>query len=496
MRLTVKITFAILLGVALIFSAYSYFSIQREREQLKKNLSRESRHVGESLRYIVSELWQQRGETTAIAFLAKANSDYDQALVRWVWIEGDEISAKHTPRVPTEQLGELLNEETVSLLAESGGGGDFLLTYLPLITADGRIGAIELSESMDELHDYVQESLQRSAMVVGASVISGLLFMGALGSLWVDRPMRRLKAQAERIGTGDFSPSDELSGSGEIADLSATIEQMRRQLELARIAEQEANDEKIDALEKLQHTEKLATLGQLSAGIAHELGTPLNVIAGRAKLIRRDGMEIADITRSATIIGEQADRMTGIIQQLLSFARRSKTQKQQVDLNSLINNIQPLLNPTAHEHNVTFSLNPATDPLFVDIDPGQVQQVLLNLTLNGIQAMTTGGTLTITGKKAPEVEIPTRISPKKTAWVALEVTDQGGGIAADALEKIFEPFFTTKDIGQGTGLGLSIAYGIIEEHGGWIDVCSTLGASSSFTIYLPETKLECHNHES
>ncbi len=496
MRLTVKITLAVLLGVALVFSAYSYFSIQREREQLKKNLSREARHVGESLRYIVSELWQQRGETVAINFLAKANKDYEQALVRWVWIEGDDILSKHAPRVPTEQLGELLNEETVSLLAESDGGSDFLLTYLPLITEGGRIGAIELSESMDELHDYVQESLRRSAMVVGASVISGLLFMGALGSIWVDRPMRRLKAQAERIGTGDFSPSDDLSGSGEIADLSATIEQMRSQLELARTAEQVANNEKIAALEKLQHTEKLATLGQLSAGIAHELGTPLNVIAGRAKLIRSDGMEVADISRSASIIGEQADRMTGIIQQLLSFARRSKTQKQQIDLNSLLNNVQPLLNPTAHEHNVTFTLNPAHEPLFVDIDPGQVQQVLLNLTLNGIQAMTAGGILNLTCKNTSEVDIPARITTKKTDWACLEVSDQGEGIDPDTLEKIFEPFFTTKAIGQGTGLGLSIAYGIIEEHGGWIDVCSTVGDGSNFTFYLPETKLESHNNES
>ncbi len=496
MRLTVKITLAVLLGVALVFSTYSYFSIQREREQLKKNLSREARHVGESLRYIVSELWQQRGETVAFNFLAKANKDYEQALVRWVWIEGDEILPNHTPRVPTEQLGELLNEETVSLLAESDDGGDFLLTYLPLITEDGRVGALELSESMDELHDYVQESLRRSAIVVGASVISGLLFMGALGSIWVDRPMRRLKAQAERIGTGDFSPSDNLSGSGEIADLSATIEQMRSQLELARTAEQVANNEKIAALEKLQHTEKLATLGQLSAGIAHELGTPLNVIAGRAKLIRSDGMEVADISRSASIIGEQADRMTGIIQQLLSFARRSKTQKQQIDLNSLINNIQPLLNPTAHEHNVTFVINPADTPLFVNIDPGQVQQVLLNLTLNGIQAMTAGGILNITCKKISKVEIPTRITTKKTDWACLEVSDQGEGIDPETLEKVFEPFFTTKAIGQGTGLGLSIAYGIIEEHGGWIDVCSTIGKGSKFTLYLPETKQESPNNES
>jgi HAMP domain-containing protein len=268
MRLTIKISIAVILGIALIFSTYSYFSIQREREQLKKNLSREARHIGESLRFLVDELWQQRGEDVAIAFLKKANQDYKHTLVRWVWLDSD-VLPEYQPRVPVDQLEGLFNEETVALLAGSPDGQDFLLTYLPLITVNGRIGAIELSESMNEMHDYVQESLRRSAIVVGVSIVSGLLFMGVLGSFWIGRPMRRLHAQAERIGTGDLTTSVNLSGTDEFAGLSATIEKMRSQLAEAREAEQLANDEKYAALEKLRHTERLATLGQLSAGIAH-----------------------------------------------------------------------------------------------------------------------------------------------------------------------------------------------------------------------------------
>ena len=141
MRLTIKITFAVLLGIALIFSTYSYFSIQREREQLKKNLSREARHIGESLRFLVAELWHQRGEEIAISFLKKANQDYKHTLVRWVWLDGD-VPPEYQPRVPVEQLEGLFNEETVALLAGSPDGQDFLLTYLPLITASGRVGRL------------------------------------------------------------------------------------------------------------------------------------------------------------------------------------------------------------------------------------------------------------------------------------------------------------------------------------------------------------------
>jgi signal transduction histidine kinase len=340
---------------------------------------------------------------------------------------------------------------------------------------------------MDEMHDYVQESLRRSTIVVGASIVSGLLFMGALGSIWIDRPMQKLRAQAERIGTGDLSTSVNLSGSGELSELSSTIERMRGQLAEAREAEQVANNEKIEALEKLRHTERLATLGQLSAGIAHELGTPLNVISGRSKMICSAGMKPDDIFRSAGIIGEQAERMTEIMRQLLSFARRGQAKKQAVDLNVVLPAIQSLLEPTAREQGVELLVNEAERPLPVFADPGQLQQVALNLTLNGIQAISSGGTVSLTSVITSNIEPPENIKSMNTSWVCLQVKDQGRGMDSETLEKIFDPFFTTKDIGQGTGLGLSIAHGIIEEHGGWIAVSSTPGEGSCFSIYLPET---------
>jgi signal transduction histidine kinase len=484
MRLTIKITLAVLLGVALIFSIYSYYSIQREREQLKKSLSRESRHLGESLRVMVTEIWQQRGEQEALAFLIRANQVHSEVLVRWVWVEED-VPAKFQPRVPIDQLDDLFEEETVALLAGSEEGRDFLLTYLPLLIDEERIGAIELSESMDEMHDYVEESLRRSALVVAAMVISSLLLMGVLGSFWIRKPIHRLRAQAERIGTGDFSTSLNLSGRDELADLANTIERMRDQLAQAREAEQAANAEKIEALEKLRHTERLATLGKLSAGMAHELGTPLNVISGRAKMIGSADLAAEDITRSANIIGEQAERMTGIMRQLLSFARRDEARKQLVDLNAVLRSVLPLLEPTAREKQVVLQLFEAAHPLTVSADPGQLQQVLLNLALNGIQAMPNGGDLVLKCAPATDPKVPETIAGNHSSWCSLLVCDQGQGIEAEHLSHIFDPFFTTKDVGQGTGLGLSIAYGIIEEHGGWIDVSSSPGAGSVFNAYLP-----------
>ncbi len=484
MRLTIKITFAILLGVALIFSVHSYYSIQRERAQLKKNLSRESRHIGESLRAIVTELWQQRGEEVAISFLGRANQGYTQTLVRWVWID-ENAEKKYKPQLPIDRLEELHDEVTVALIAGTDDGRDFLLTYVPLMIPDGRLGAIELSESMDELHDYVEGSLRRSAYIIIGCVASGLLLMGVLGSIWVGRPMRKLRAQAERIGTGDFTTSVNLSGRDELAELSSTIERMRGQLAEARQAELEANAAKIAALEKLRHTERLATLGQLSAGMAHELGTPLNVIAGRAKLIGRGDLGTEDVSRSARIIGEQAERMTAIMRQLLSFARRGESRKQPVDLNPVVRAVEPLLDPTAHKLKVEMKICESEQPLRAEVDPAQIQQVLLNLCLNGIQAMPDGGCLELHCREATQVVPPENIKNRSERWACLEVVDQGIGMDEATRKQIFDPFFTTKDVGQGTGLGLSIAYGIIEEHGGWISVSSDPGKGSRFQVYLP-----------
>jgi signal transduction histidine kinase len=484
MRLTLKITIAVLLSVALLFSLHSYLSIRRERIQMQERLSRDALQLGQSLRIMVTDIWHTGGERAVIGFLETANLVSGPLRVRWVWLE-DQVSSRFLPRAPQQQLAPVRRGENLSLLVEARDGHDFLITYLPVKAGPNRLGAIELSESLDELHGYIRESLRRSALLLAATVGSGLLLMLILGSFWVNRPLRKLTEAAQRIGTGDFSTAVTVSGRDELAELSDTIDRMRGQLAEARAAQQAANDAKLEALEKLRHTERLATLGRLSAGMAHELGTPLNVIAGRAQLIARQDIPAEDIRRSAHIIGEQTERMTAIMRQLLDFARRGQARKQPVELDGLIRGVVDLLAPTARKQSVEIKWQPAEKPPKVDADPGQLQQVLLNLAMNGIQAMPNGGRLDLRLVQVEQAVRPGDDAAEPGKWCRLQVEDQGQGIAAEDLPHIFDPFFTTKEVGQGTGLGLSIAYGIVEEHGGWIDVASTPGRGSLFSIYLP-----------
>jgi signal transduction histidine kinase len=178
--------------------------------------------------------------------------------------------------------------------------------------------------------------------------------------------------------------------------------------------------------------------------------------------------------------------MTAIMRQLLDFARRGQARKQPVELSGLIKGTLDLLAPTARNQGIDLHWEAVEGSLTVNADPGQLQQVLLNLAMNGIQSMPEGGRLSLQLKKDCVSSPPEGRAAENGSWCCIRVEDQGVGIAPENLSHIFDPFYTTKDVGRGTGLGLSIAYGIAEEHGGWIEVVSTPFEGSCFIVFLPQ----------
>ncbi|TYO99334.1 signal transduction histidine kinase [Geothermobacter ehrlichii] len=477
MRLTIKIAFALVLTLAIFFSIHSWQSVQRERVQIKASLSREARLVARTLAKMVDEIMERQGTEAALQFLRRASNLGRNLLVRWVWL-GPGVDERNAP-IDDEKLADAKVGEPVTILAETHAGEDYLFTYIPLATPEGRMGAIEVSESLEEMRGYVSESMRRSAFMLSAGIACSLLLITVIGSIWVDRPVKRLAAEADRIASGDFSSPLKGFGQDEFGELALALDRMRDQLASARNAEQL----RLEALEKLRHTERLATLGRLSAGMAHELGTPLNVIAGRAKMLAAMA-DNEEVRRSAVIIGEQAERMTAIMRQLLNFARRNPPKKTPLNLDNLAAAVCELLRPTAEKQGITLYQSCDHPTPRVSADAGQLQQVLVNLAMNGIQAMPRGGNLTFRVFDPGEVNPPEEVAPA-AGWVALSICDTGTGIEPDHLDHIFDPFFSTKDVGEGTGLGLSIAWGIARDHGGWIGVESTPGEGSCFTLYLP-----------
>jgi signal transduction histidine kinase len=243
---------------------------------------------------------------------------------------------------------------------------------------------------------------------------------------------------------------------------------------------------RIVALEQLRHADRLSTVGKLASGIAHELGTPLNVISGRASMIATKEVEGAESIESARIVVQSADRVTGIIRQLLDFARRRGPQRAEEDLGAIAQQTTSLLRTLAGKKRVTLEV--AGEPHVVaDVDSAQLQQALTNLVVNAIQAANQGGNVSVT-LGAERATPPPDVGGDERETAFLRVKDDGPGMSDEVLAHVFDPFFTTKGVGEGTGLGLSVAWGIARDHGGWIAAESAPGEGATFTLHLPRKK--------
>jgi signal transduction histidine kinase len=217
--------------------------------------------------------------------------------------------------------------------------------------------------------------------------------------------------------------------------------------------------------------------------VGHELGAPLSVVGLRAGMIASGEATGDEACQNARIIVGQVDRMTRLVRQLLDYSRRQTAQASAVDVRQVVATTLDMLEPLAAKQAVRLDRSQPAEAVLVHADPIQLQQVLTNLAINGVQAMSAGGTLRVEvgrggGRPAG------RSAPATGTWVWIRVSDQGPGIEPEHLPHLFEPFYTTKAVGEGTGLGLAVAQAIVEEHGGWIDVTSEPGSGSRFTVWL------------
>jgi signal transduction histidine kinase len=305
----------------------------------------------------------------------------------------------------------------------------------------------------------------------------------------VTQPIAKLLLGIDDVAQGDLSSVLMSEREDEIGQLATRFNQMTFSLRESRAETGRQNIARSKLEDRLSQTEKLATIGQIAAEIAHEVGTPLNVIAGRAKGIARKSDD-EQVSKNAKIIAEQTDRITRIIQRLLDFTRRKvgTIERENVDLNEVVVTTLDLLEGKLTAARIRHDLSRTRDLLPVKGHIDQLQQVLINLLLNAIEAMPDGGRLRVETSRVTRRRPGLEMAPEQP-YTVVEVTDSGVGIPAGVTEKIFEPFYTSKDGKGGTGLGLAVSSGIIKEHDGWIEVESPpVGAQSGgtrFRICLP-----------
>jgi signal transduction histidine kinase len=478
----------VFLGVVLLLLLDATLSVRHDVTLFENTMRRNELLFGRTVREAVQDAWRRDGMQSALDFVRRIDRQPNHMLIRLVRLNARPGSPR-APRIAFDKPPVLKDGQAFSTRQESASGPGFLVTYVPVSIPDIPYGALEVSQSLTELKAYIRTRVLRSVVLVMILAVFSGIMLWIFGRRIIGRPLDQLVEKTRRIGSGDFSTPLHFSGGNELATLAEATNEMCRQLARARDALREEAEARIQALEQLRHSDRLATLGRLSSGIAHELGTPLNVVSGRARMIASGSLEPQEVLQSAGIIDDQAKRMTALIRQLLDFARRRAPNKARVDLNRLAEQVVQILASEAAKENIQLDFLPADHDVGLWVDAFQIQQVLTNLVMNAIQATGGGGRVQISVQtQSPPAD---RQETQSAEYTTIQVRDRGQGISRDDLENIFTPFFTTKKAGRGTGLGLSIAQGIVEEHGGWIDVESRPGQGTCFTVWLPREEAAC-----
>jgi len=364
------------------------------------------------------------------------------------------------------------------------------------------IGTVRLALTTANLAEEITRSQTAAIILTIMVVFSAIIIMTAFVRI-ITQPIKTLVDVTDQISKGDLSKTVNISRRDEIGLLAESfnrmieslkesqeeIEEYNRTLE-AKIIERTRELE--DAQSQLIQSEKLAGIGQLAAGVAHELNNPLGGILGYAqftleKMQKKELSELIDkdyvsFKKYLRDIENQTRRCKAIVQNLLRFSRSSnKVEFTDTDINQVLEETLTFV-----EHQLVMNQIGLTKELDPEIpviqgNPGQLQQVFTNMIINSLHASPSGTQMTITSKYLPPLgEFPGAIE--------IDFGDQGVGISEENMKKIFEPFFTTKEVGKGTGLGLSVSYGIIKDHGGEIKVKSKVGVGTTFSIIIPLEK--------
>lgn len=465
LRLAFKLTLVWVLAIALVLSLQSSVHLHQLAGAYEDDHQDDLPLLGRSLAEATARLWYSAGRPAAEEYLRRISSESEHLRLT---LESDE------PRAPENGPARPI------VRAEH----DRLVLRMPLPKPAPPGFRLRLETPREAVENRVDGLVGQQIVLTVILLVLCALVSLALGLWLVGRPVEELVAQARRVARGDFRIVGWSRQRDEIGHLAREMNHMTEQLDRARSSERRARRSRTVLLEQLRHADRLSTVGKLASGVAHELGTPLNVISGRASMIAEDPAADEESRENARIIRGQTEQMTRIIRQLLDFSRRKALAPEPTKLRELVESATHLLEPIAEERKVHVD-NAVPEAIEFDVDQSKLLQVLTNMMVNAIHAMPDGGPLVVLGEVV-EVDAPPDRRARPGTYVRTSIVDRGVGMTSETLEHIFEPFFTTKQVGRGTGLGLSVSHGIVRDHGGYIAVTSELGKGTRFDVYLPK----------
>jgi signal transduction histidine kinase len=346
----------------------------------------------------------------------------------------------------------------------------------PLLGPDGEaVGVMEVVQPWQFVQAEKQQTRWRFIYNTLALFAAVTLVIMLLTRRLIARPLNGFVDAVQALGRGElgYRTAEDRAGA-ELSELAREFNRMAGQLEQARAGLEREAEERVALASRLRETEKLAVVGNLAAGLGHEIAAPLHVIRGRAEMLLRHAAE-PTARRNLAIITDQIDRITLIVRNLLDFARRREPRLQVLHAGAVLRGVAEFLEPELQRTGVELVWEGDLS-IAIHADADLLHQVFINLLLNSIQVMV---------RQAPPRRIAVCVRQEQDGDVVIDVEDTGPGLDAGIIDRVFEPFFTTKPPGEGTGLGLAVVRSILEEHGGEVAAGNHEGGGARFRIRLP-----------
>jgi two-component system NtrC family sensor kinase len=352
-------------------------------------------------------------------------------------------------------------------------GSDVYSYFVPLTEENTAIGVLQVTRLVSDFHDYFTRVRLQTLLwwMAAVAIMTALVLSGH--HLAIGKPLGRLVSSIAAVTAGDRRHRAPTQGPSEIMDLGIALNRMLDSIDSAEQEIERRHRIQTELERRLRHSESMAALGRLAAGVAHELGTPLSIVDGKAqRLLRRDDCSPA-VMESLGEIRQEVRRMEQIVRQLLDFGRNQGDQRRMMAADQLAAMALVTVQERFAESGTVLMISGAKPAPTLLVNPMRVEQALVNLLRNACQA-NSGGHV-------------------KLSWfatldgVSFRVEDSGPGIPAAVRQKIFEPFYSTKAVGQGSGLGLAIVESVAREHGGTIEVCDSSLGGAGFLLRLPQS---------
>jgi signal transduction histidine kinase len=473
MSIAKKVTLVVSLLCAALLAGTAYGLLMLRELEVREQVRTQAQLLARALKLSAESALETSQQLGAIQSLAAGSAEMG---ITFYGLDGRAVVPAPREEAPVSS-GRVLRVMERNQPEEELSGNAYAYR-VPLVYRERVVGAMELNAVI------AAPAWPRTSLLVGGGMLAVFaLLVGFFSRRSIGRPIDQLMDGMDHVIRGDLTVALPLDRNDEIGRIAYRFNEMTAQLRDAQEEIHRSADAKLSLEQRLRQSEKLATIGQLSAEIAHEVGTPLNVIGGRARTLERKADQPAEVLKNSHIIADQADRITKIIQRMLDLSRARSPERTQVDLGRIIDDALSFLEYQIERSGVQVVRQTTALPA-VKGDADGLQQVFINLVVNAVQAMPSGGTLTIAAREERRRKVGLDLAPPQQ-FLAVEISDTGDGIPEEEHGKIFEPFYSTKRRGEGTGLGLTVVHGIVKEHDGWIEVERAQPRGTIFRVYLP-----------